>query len=423
MNVTIISTGEELICGRIADSNATFLAAGLTERGYDVRRFVAIGDEPDALAHEISHSVADSAAVLVTGGLGPTADDRARSAIACAVGRELVQDEESRRCLEERLRSYGRTTDAHQLAQALFPQGAVIFPNPVGTARGFACRAGESWVVAMPGVPREMRVMFSEHVLPFLLDELSPAGFIRQETVNLFPIPEPDVDERIRDLSGPDSEPQVRITVREGVITVSLTARGGDERQVEELLSRHVALVRERFGDVAFGCGRTTLAAALSDELARRQVTVSVAESVTGGLIGHMLVEVPGISRFFLADVVAYGNEAKERQLGVAAADIAAHGAVSPQVALAMARGVCRATGSRMGISTTGIAGPTGATAEKPVGLVYVAVALDGETAVARLDVRGDRARVRDRSARYALNMARLALLRGVNSLEPGRRI
>ncbi len=415
--VTVISTGEELVRGRIADSNAAFLAAQLGAHGFEVLRLVAVGDNPDALRDELLRCLADSRAVLVSGGLGPTADDRTRRAIAEAVGRDLVEDEESRRHVTQRLRRFGVQVSAAQCSQSLFPAGSVIFPNERGTARGFACRLDESWVVAMPGVPDEMRAMFSGSVLPFLLGELAPAGCIRTEVVHLFPVSEAVVDEGLRDVMGADRNPAVGITVNDGVITVSFRARAASEDEAEELVRADVALVEERFGDLVFGRGDVTLAGALSAALERAGRTVAVAESVTGGLVGHMLVDVPGISRFFLADVVAYGNEAKVRQLGVPPEQIERHGAVSSEVAEAMAAGICRVTGAGLGLSTTGIAGPTGGSEQKPVGLVHVGVCLDGRTTACKLLLRGDRRRIKDRAAKHALNLARLALAKGVDSL------
>jgi nicotinamide-nucleotide amidase len=205
--------------------------------------------------------------------------------------------------------------------------------------------------------------------------------------------------------------------VSDGIISISVRARGADEAAARRLLDADVATLKERFGDLVFGMGDVTLAEALAEQLDRCEATLAVAESLTGGLIGHMLVGVPGISRWFVAGVVAYANEAKCAQLGVPAALIERHGAVSAEVAEAMARGACTATGARLGVSTTGIAGPTGGRDGKPVGLVYVAVCLDGEVRVARYAYRGNRQRVRDRAAKEALNMARLALLKGVQSL------
>jgi nicotinamide-nucleotide amidase len=266
-----------------------------------------------------------------------------------------------------------------------------------------------------------MLPMFSESVLPFLMEKLAPGVHVRGETVHLFPAPESAVDERIPDLTVLGRNPTVGMTVKDGVVTVSVVAQGSDERKAERLLQRDVAVLRERFGDFLFGTGNATLGSALSDLLEQRGLTIGVAESVTGGLIGHMLVDVPGISRFFLGDIVAYSNEAKVKQLGVPWEELEKHGAVSPEVAESMARGICAAVGSDLGVSTTGIAGPTGASNEKPVGLVYLGVCLGGIAKVAKLNLRGDRWQIKDRAAKHALNMARLAVLKGVESLEPDR--
>ncbi len=417
LRATIISTGEELVSGRTADTNASFLAAELGRSGFDVRRLLALGDDPGALKGEILRCAQDSSVIAISGGLGPTADDRTRQAIAEAVGADLVEDADSRQHVARRLHGFGREVNEHHLAQAFFPAGSTIFPNPRGTARGFACRLADGWLVAMPGVPGEMKAMFAESVLPFLLREVPPVGAMAVETVNLFPASESEVDERVRDLSAADRNPVLGITVRDGVISVSVRACGSDEARAQELVDRDLRTLDERFGRLVFGRGRATLASALSEQLERTGITIGVAESVTGGLVGDMLVSVPGISRFLLADVVAYDNDAKVHLLGAPTWEIEAHGAVSPQVAESMARGICSAAGSRLGVSTTGIAGPTGGTPQKPVGLVYVGVCLDGEAAVARLELRGDRQRVRDRAAKHALDMARLTLLDGLDSL------
>ncbi|MGD2175931.1 MAG: competence/damage-inducible protein A, partial [Candidatus Brocadiaceae bacterium] len=184
VTVTIISTGEELVLGRTADGNAPFLAAELGRRGFVVRRIVVVGDNPEVLRDEISRSLTDCRLVLVSGGLGPTADDRTRSAIAEAVGRELAEDLDARRHVIDRLHSFGREATPAQLSQALLPAGARAFPNPRGTARGFACEVDGAWVVAMPGVPDEMHAMFRDEVLPFLMDRLGPEGGVRLETVH-----------------------------------------------------------------------------------------------------------------------------------------------------------------------------------------------------------------------------------------------
>ncbi|MFO7958484.1 MAG: competence/damage-inducible protein A [Candidatus Brocadiia bacterium] len=416
LDATIISTGEELVQGRIADTNAAFVASLLSRNGFEVRRIVALGDDPAALEAEIERGLDEVELVIVSGGLGPTADDRTRGAIARTVGRELVEDGETRQHVEERLRSFHHDATPDQLTQCHFPEGARIFPNPRGTARGFACCTDRGWVVAMPGVPPEMRSMFTGSVLPFLMEELAPAGAVSMETVHVFPASESRVDQRIRDLTVQGRNPAVGITVSDGVITVSVRGRAESQEEADRLVERDLEELRERFGDLVYGTGQTTLAGALSKELERTGRTVAVAESITGGLIGNMLVDVPGISRFFLLDVVAYSNEAKVSQLGVPPEVIEREGAVSEPVAEAMARGACRAGEADLGISTTGIAGPTGGTPQKPVGLVYVGLCLDGRALARKLNLRGDRWRIKDRAARHALNMARLALTKGMNS-------
>jgi nicotinamide-nucleotide amidase len=271
----------------------------------------------------------------------------------------------------------------------------------------------------MPGVPSEMVPMFCESVLPFVLRELASGAHVRMQTVHIFPAPESAVDERILDLTPLGRNPSVGITVRDGVVSVSTLARARDAREAERLVGQDVAALKERFGDLIFGFGNATLATAVSDELERHGLTIGVAESVTGGLVGHMLVDVPGISRFFLADIVAYSDQAKVKQLGVAPELIEEHGAVSLEVAESMARGVCAAVGCDLGLSTTGIAGPTGGSKQKPVGLVYIGVCLGGAAKVAELTLRGDRWQIKDRAAKHALNTARLALMKGMESLQP----
>jgi len=420
VKTTIISTGEEIIRGRTADTNAAFLAAQLAPAGFDVRRILAVGDDPDLLREEIASSAADSALVVITGGLGPTADDRTRRAIAEALGRVLTEDADSRRCLEERLRSFGRQMTPGHLMQAMFPEGSTVFPNPRGSARGFACQAQGTWVVAMPGVPAEMLPMFTETVLPFLLDRLTPGRHVRMEAVSIFPASESEVDERIADISAHGRNPSIGITVKDGVVSVSVRAWADDAADAERLLAADLETLTERFGDRIFGRGPATLADAVRELLERRGMTIAVAESVTGGLVGHMLTDVPGISRAFVGGVIAYADEVKVSRLGVPPGEIERHGAVSPQVAESMARGVCRLTGAHLGLSTTGIAGPTGGTVEKPVGLVYVGVCLEGETLSLRLGLRGDRWQIKDRASKHALNAARLALLRGMCALRSG---
>ena len=409
MHVTVISTGKELITGHTVDTNASFLAGQLTAYGYEVRRLLVLDDDPGALERELLRAADDCELLVVTGGLGPTADDRTRAAVAQAARVGLVLDEDSLKHVRRVIESHGhKLTEAHK-RQALFPEGGEIFPNDRGTARGFACRIGKAKAVVMPGVPEEMRGMFHESVLPSLVEESEEKVVVRR--VNLFGVPESEVDARLGDLMQGGRNPSVGLKVEGGGVSICLHARSGDATEAERLIEENLRTIRDRFGEAVFGYGDTRLAAALSILLDQQGLRVSVAESCTGGMIGSLLTDVPGISRFFLVDVVAYSNEAKIKQLRVPAKEIESFGSVSPQVAESMARGVCEISGAELGISATGVAGPSGGTPQKPVGLVYVGLSLDGRTTSHALQLRGDRWRIRDRAAKSALNLARLALL------------
>ena len=408
-NVTIMSVGDELITGDTLDTNASFLAGELTTWGFTIRRIVMVGDEPEALQQELARAAGDSAFIVLSGGLGPTADDRTRRAIASAAGKELVLDHESLEHVRHIVEAHGRRMSQAHAAQAYFPEGSVIFPNMRGTARGFACQVGKATVLTMPGVPEEMHAVFRDGVLPYLLRASDSRGLVRK--VNLFGLPESAVDAQIADLTVAGRNPSVGLKVEAGVVSISLRAAAPRTGEAEQLVEQDMRTIRQRFGEAVFGYDDTSLAEALSSLFQEQGLTVAVAESCTGGLVGDLLTDVPGISRFFLLDVVAYSNEAKVSQLGVPADQIQRFGAVSAEVARSMAAGACRLSGALLGISTTGITGPSGGTPEKPVGLVYVGICLDGQTAAHELRLRGDRRRIKQHAARHALNAARLALL------------
>ncbi len=407
---TIISTGEELVSGHTVDTNASFLARHLTENGLRIRRILAVGDDPEALTFELLRVAADSQVVLITGGLGPTVDDRARGAIALAARCELVHDDESLEHVRRVIEGYGhRMTDAHAV-QCLFPAGADILPNPRGTACGFACWVGEAMAYAMPGVPEEMKAMFTGSVLPRLTGESRERVVMRE--VHTSGLPESRVNEALVTLLEIGRNPSVGLKARGGWVTVCIRARAATAEEAERLAEGDCRAVEERLGEAAFGRGEVTLAGALAQVLEERGLHLAVAESCTGGLIGSMLTDVPGVSSVLLLDVVAYDNAAKTRVLGVPAERIEAAGAVSREVAQLMARGACEVSGAEVGLSTTGVAGPAGGTARKPVGLVYVGMCLRGWTAVRELRIPGERQRVKDRAARYALDFARLEVLK-----------
>ena len=330
---------------------------------------------------------------------------------AGGAGVPLDESAEAREHLAAWAKARGRTLSQSNFRQALLPRGAKTIPNPVGTALGVEARVGKALVFVMPGVPAEMAQMLRDEVLP-RVRRAAPgrAGAVR--SVRTYGLPESIVGEKLADLMAPKRRPHVGTAVRGGMIDVHIHATGAPE-EVAPLLEADVAAVRQRLGDAVFGEGEERLEDAVAALLARRRARLALAESCTGGLVAAKLVNVPGISEFLLEGVVCYANASKVRTVGVPEGLIREHGAVSEPVARAMAEGIRARNRASVGLGVTGVAGPAGGTAEKPVGLVWVAVADQEGTAAAKEIFSGDRALIRERAANHALNMLRLRLLQG----------
>jgi len=410
MKAVILSVGDEVLCGEVVDTNAAWLAERLTEMGIEVVRHGTVGDVEEEIEEAVRDAARRTHLVVVSGGLGPTEDDLTRHALAKAAGAPLELHEGSLVQIEERFRRHGRRMSARNRIQAMIPAGATVLPNSEGTAPGFIVRCGETHVAVLPGVPREMKAMFENHLAPFIQALPIERWAVRIERLQLFGMPESLVNQIIRHLMRRGANPLVGIRVSDGVITVKLTATGRTEREAAEIIRPAWEEARRALGDAVFGGRDDTLEEVVARLLERHSKTIGVAESCTGGLIGHWLTQVSGISRFFLEDLVTYSNEAKVELLGVPAKTIEAVGAVSEEVAAAMAEGVRRRAKADLGLSTTGIAGPTGGSPEKPVGLVYVGLATEAGTEVKRLQLVGARAVIKDRAAKSALNLLRLRL-------------
>jgi len=408
MDAGIISIGNELILGELVDTNAAFLSQELYQLGAEVRFHVTVGDDRARLAEAVEISSRNADLILMTGGLGPTRDDITRHAISDAVGKPLELHEPSLKRLRRFFARRGRTMPEANAIQAMFPKGAVVIPNDRGTAPGFRIKLGKCHLVAMPGVPPEMKYMFRKYVRSFIRKLPAPRSPIATKTLVCFGIPESTIGQAIHDLMNPEGNPTVGTQASGGVIALRIVARGDDRRN---LIRRAERRIRKELGDTIFGVGGTTLQEAVAKLLEKFNMTIAVAESCTGGLIGDLLTDVPGISRFLLEDIVAYSNESKVKRLGVPAREIQRFGAVSKEVAIAMARGVKRRSGADIGLSTTGIAGPTGATPTKPVGLVHIGLAIDSDVFHRELRLSGDRITIKNRAAKYALDFLRLHLL------------
>jgi len=408
MNAIILSIGNELTSGQSVDTNSAWLAKRLEQRGIRVIAHETVADEQSAIVATIRRAAGRAELVLVTGGLGPTADDLTRQALAEAMGAELVLHEPSLAAIEEMFRRRGRFMQPGNRIQAMAPAGAEMLTNPVGTAPGLAATLGEARIFVMPGVPHEMMQMFDEQVAPRLGE---PAAAIVHHIVHTFGAGESDIAALIEDLMNRSANPTVGTTASGGVVSVRVAALGEDADHAARLAEATVAEVRRRLGDVVFGEEGDTLAAAVGELLRQRGQTLATAESCTGGLIGKLLTDAAGASDFYLGGVVSYANAAKETLLDVPRELMIAHGVVSEPVAAAMAEGCRERLGSDWAVSVTGIAGPGGGSEEKPVGLVFIGVAGPAGTSVGRHVFPGPRDAVRLRSTMAALATLRSAIV------------
>ena len=408
MTAEILSIGNELTLGVTVDTNSAWISQQLAAIGIPVTRHVGVGDGREAIAVAMKEAAGRADLLIVSGGLGPTADDLTRAAMADAMGSELIKDEAALRTIQRFFDRIGREMGERNMSQAYVPAGAEMIDNTCGTAPGLQGKIGRCRIFVVPGVPREMREMMTLSVLPQLTGD---GGVIRQRVLYCYGTGESNIGEKIIDLMAEGSNPAIGTTARNGVIGVRITATGGED-EIAAILDDAEREIRNRLGELVFGVDNDDIAVAVAALLVKHHKTIAVAESCTAGLIASMLGSVPGISAHLLEGVVTYSNAAKTRLLGVPAEMIEAHGAVSEQVARAMAEGCRRRSGADIAVSVTGIAGPTGGTAEKPVGLTYIALADAEGSEVHRYIFPGTRNIVRDRAAKTALNRLRKFVVR-----------
>jgi nicotinamide-nucleotide amidase len=418
MRLEIVTVGDELLLGYTLDTNGPHIARELAADGIEVARRTAVGDAAPEIADAVAAALDRTGAVITTGGLGPTADDMTKPAIARLFGRGMRLDEEHLAWLRERWRTrFGRDLPESNRQQAMLPEGARKLVNRHGSAPGVWLEDERGrWVAMLPGVPRELRGMLADELLPILRERAAAAGgtptVVRSRTVRTTSVAESAIADRMGEMArGIDGMSLAYLPGQEGV-DLRLTARGLPADAADAALARGVGLLRERMGGAAYGEAGTDLAASLLDLCRARSLTLAVGESCTGGLLGARLTANAGSSDVVLGGVIAYSNEVKVALLGVDPATLAAHGAVSEPVARAMARGARERLGADVGIGITGVAGPGGGTPEKPVGTVWVAVDVRGrEPRVQRAPGIGDRAEIRFRATQFALDMLRRILL------------
>ena len=410
MTAAVLSIGTELTRGELVNTNAAWLGEELTKLGFDVVEHVTVDDDLDRIVTLI-HSLAKKHRVaLVTGGLGPTSDDLTAEAAATAAGVELLRDESIVEGIRQKFKAFGRVMPESNAKQGDFPQGAEILPNPMGTAPGFAMTLGQARFFFVPGVPREMKHIFHESIVP----AIAPLADPRTHQVHLrtFGMTESGVAEALRGLEEAHEGLTLGYRAHFPEIEVKVHVRAESAAEAERRSHLIADEVRTLLGDAVFGGRADSFAEVVGKALRDKGKTLAVAESCTGGRVGEMLTRVPGASDYLLLDAVVYANSAKEAVLGVTPEMLRAHGAVSSETAAAMAEGALRVAGADIAVSITGVAGPGGGTEDKPVGTVWFGLARKGQPTVTKhRKLPWGRDRVQTLSAYVALELVRRAAL------------
>ena len=421
MHIEVVTIGDELLLGYTIDTNAAHLARTLAAEGVEISRRTTVGDTAESIADGVREALERTGAVITTGGLGPTSDDLTKPSIAALFGRGMVLDEEHLAWMEERFRTlFQRPMPATNRQQAMLPEGARKLQNNHGSAPGIWLEDERGrWVAMLPGVPREMRGMLADTLLPLIRERLGDERrVVRSRTLRTTGVGESFIADRVGTLEGGVGDAGLAYLPNAEGTDLRLTVRNASPDDADRRLAHAADRLQSIVGDVVYGEDGADLAAVVLDLCRARGLTIGVAESCTGGLLGARLTAVPGSSDVVLGGVIAYQNEIKSSLLGVDPALLAAHGAVSEGVVRAMATGARTSTGARAGLAITGIAGPGGGSEEKPVGTVWIATDIDGEVDARRLRLIGDRAEVRQRAAQSVMEMLRRRILFGTSVVE-----
>lgn len=408
MRCEILAVGTEILLGDIVNTNAQYISKRLSEEGIFVYHQSVVGDNPDRLkqAYELAFSRADL--VITTGGLGPTKDDLTKETAFEYFGMKSVCHEESLKQIKEYFTRINKPLGKTNEKQAYFPEESIVLKNNNGTAPGCIIEEAGKVLAMLPGPPREMKAMFEESVIPYL--RKYSKEILVSKVLRVIGVGESAAAELIGDLID-NENPTVAPYAKEGEMIFRITARAESEEAANQLISPVEDEIRGILGDNIYGEGETTLEDVLGSMLVERGLTIATAESCTGGMVAGRLINFPGISASLLEGAVTYSNEAKIRRLGVKEDTLNNFGAVSEETAREMAEGIARTSGADIGIATTGIAGPGGGTLEKPVGLVYIAVYYNNEVEVKKLNLTGNRQRIRERTTTILIDMVRRKLL------------
>lgn len=388
MNVSIITVGNEIVTGDIVDLNSPFLAKELNEMGHMVKSINSVGDDASLISKQVLLSLDSSDIVFVAGGIGPTADDVTVSSIASALGLELLYDKVMFERLKGIFERMNRTMTDNNIKQAYKIVGSEVIINENGTASGSKIVFGEKIIYILPGPPFELQNMFYS-----IKDQLKSDLVIKSIMFRCLGIGESALETKISDIISSDKI-EYGIYANKQYVDIKITAKNIDEKEVEKILSEYEELILNRISEFVYSRDKS-IVEVIIDNLKQKNKTIAIAESCSGGMLTSMFVDIAGSSQVLNEAVVTYSNESKNKRLGVSNEELDKYGAVSEEVAKSMAEGVCEALNSDLGVSITGIAGPGGGSSEKPVGLVYICVYYDGVHHAQKLELAGDRTRVR----------------------------
>lgn len=406
MNAEILAVGTELLLGDIVNTNAQYIAKRLAEIGINVYYQSVVGDNSNRLYQSFELALKRADIVITTGGLGPTNDDLTKETAAAIAGKSMVLDQKSLDWIESYFSKLGRVMTENNRKQAYFPEGAVIFHNAYGTAPGCAIEVGEKKIILLPGPPREMKPMFENSVIPYLSQFQD--GVLVSKVLRICGIGESHVEALLKDILNAQTNPTIAPYAKTGEVTLRITSKAKTKDEASKMIIPVEEQIRNILGDHIYGEGEnTTLESVVAEMLIRHKKTVATAESCTGGLLAARLINYPGISSVFMEGAVTYSNGSKINRLGVKEETLSKYGAVSKETAEEMAKGICQSAGTDIGISTTGIAGPGGGSDEKPVGLVYSGLCIDGEVFSKKFNFRGDRQNIRERTVISVLDWVR----------------
>ena len=411
MNAEILAVGTELLMGQIANTNAQYISARLPDVGIGVYYHSVVGDNPARLKECLNLALSRSDIVIMTGGLGPTQDDLTKETVAAAMNRRLVLDQESLDKMQAFFARLNRQMTDNNIKQAYLPENSIIIRNKNGTAPGCIIEEGGKTVIMLPGPPSEMKPMLEDTVIPYFLEKSEfklVSRFLR-----IFGIGESAMEDMILDLIDKQTNPTIAPYAKDGEVTLRLTAqypKNAKNEDGEDIIKPVEAEIRRRLGDTVYSSDNKNMEEVVAELLLSSGTTIATAESCTGGLVSSMLTDMPGISKVFDRGIITYSNNSKVESLGVKRETLERYGAVSSETAVEMARGIRAVSGTDLGLSITGIAGPDGGTPEKPVGLVYVALASGDDVQCKELKLWGSRSRIRHVTSLHAFDMVRRML-------------